>query len=180
MSNNTPQPLTATTLVRLERAQDAAGIETLLDVCFGSDRFKKTAYRFRENVAPVKELCLVVEDNSSSQFIGTIRYWPVVLPDGTSSLLLGPIAIDPARQNDGIGIELMNVSIAKARNLQATSIVLVGDAPYYQRFGFARDVMLGITLPGWVDLSRFLGLEIIPGILREQRGMLGKWPVLSG
>jgi predicted N-acetyltransferase YhbS len=170
------QLLTENTTVRPERVDDNAAIEVLLDMCFGPDRFKKTAYRFREGVAPVAALSFVVEDNKTHQLIGTIRYWPVTLPDGTPSLLLGPIAIDPARQSEGIGIELMNYSLAIAKALHYASIILVGDAPYYNRFGFVRDVMLGITLPGWVDENRFLGLEIIPGVLREQRGMLGKWP----
>ncbi len=176
MPQTAPQRLTDNTTVRYERESDAAAIERLLDVCFGPDRFKKTAYRFREGVAPIKGLCFVVEDNATQKLVGTIRYWPVVLPDGTPSLLLGPIAVEPARQSEGIGVELMNYSIAIARGMHYASIILVGDAPYYNRFGFVRDVMLGITLPGWVDESRFLGLEIIPGVLNEQRGMLGKWP----
>lgn len=176
MPHSTPQPLTDKTLVRPERESDAASIEALLDVCFGPDRHKKTAYRFREDVAPIAALSFVVEDKETKQLVGTIRYWPVVLPDGTPSLLLGPIAVEPARQSDGIGIELMNYSLAKARGLHYASIILVGDAPYYNRFGFVREVMLGITLPGWVDESRFLGLEIVPGVLSEQKGMLGKWP----
>ena len=169
-------PLTDKTIVRPERASDADSIEKLLDICFGPDRFKKTAYRFREDVAPVNDLSFVVEDNETKALIGTIRYWPVVLPDGTPSLLLGPIAVEPLRQSEGIGIELMHYSMGIARGLHYASIILVGDAPYYNRFGFVRDVMLGITLPGWVDEERFLGFEIIPGVLREQRGMLGKWP----
>jgi len=90
--------------------------------------------------------------------------------------LLGPIAVEPSRQSEGIGIELMNYSMAVARDMHYASIILVGDAPYYNRFGFVRDVMLGITLPGWVDEERFLGYEIVKDVLREQRGMLGKWP----
>lgn len=176
MPDTAPQPLTDKTIVRSERAEDAAAIEALLDTCFGKDRRQKTAYRFRENVEPISALSFVVEDSLTKQLVGTIRYWPVVLPDGTPSLLLGPIAVDPSRQSDGIGIELMNFSMAKARALHYASIILVGDAPYYNRFGFVRDVMLGITLPGWVDENRFLGLEIVPGVLSEQKGMLGKWP----
>ncbi len=169
-------PLTDKTIVRPERGEDAKAIEALLDVCFGANRQQKTAYRFRENVAPITALSFVVEDKDTKQLVGTIRYWPVVMPDGTPSLLLGPIAVEPQRQSDGIGIELMNYSLAKARTLHYASIILVGDAPYYNRFGFVRDVMLGITLPGWVDENRFLGLEIIPGALSGQKGMLGKWP----
>ncbi|MBY0429015.1 MAG: N-acetyltransferase [Alphaproteobacteria bacterium] len=176
MPEQSPQPLTDNTTVRAERAGDAAAIETLLDVCFGPDRFKKTAYRFREGVAPIKALSFVVEDKTTKALVGTIRYWPVILPDGTPSLLLGPIAVEPARQSEGIGIELMNYSMGIARGMHYAAILLVGDAPYYNRFGFVRDVMLGITLPGWVDEERFLGYELIKGVLSIQRGMLGKWP----
>lgn len=176
MTDPASQPPTDKTIVRAERAKDQAAIETLLNVCFGPDRFKKTAYRFREGVAPVNGLSFVVEDKNSGVLVGTIRYWPVVLPDGTPSLLLGPIAVEPSRQSEGIGVELMNYSMDIARSMHYASIILVGDAPYYNRFGFVRDVMLGITLPGWVDEERFLGYEIINGVLREQRGMLGKWP----
>ena len=176
MPNEQPLSLTDKTIVRPERAGDAAAIEKLLDICFGPDRFKKTAYRFREGVVPVDGLSYVVEDKESHELVGTIRYWPVVLPDGTPSLLLGPIAVEPARQSEGIGIELMHFSMAIAKQMDYAAIILVGDAPYYNRFGFIRGVMLGITLPGWVDEERFLGYEIIEGVLREQRGMLGKWP----
>jgi predicted N-acetyltransferase YhbS len=169
-------PLTENTIVRSERSSDVTAIEALLDVCFGPDRFKKTAYRFREGVAPIKALSLVVEDNQTKKLVGTIRYWPVVLPDGTPSLLLGPIAIEPIRQSEGIGIELMHYSMKIARGMHYAAIILVGDAPYYNRFGFVRDVMRGITLPGWVDEERFLGYEIIKGVLSIQHGMLGKWP----
>lgn len=175
MPHSISQPLTDTTTVRKERASDAASIEALLDICFGPKRFEKTAYRFRENVAPIDALSYVVEDNSTGMLQGTIRYWPVRLPDGTPSLLLGPIAIEPARQSEGIGIELMNFTLGIAKGMGYGAIVLVGDAPYYNRFGFIREVMLGITLPGWVDENRFLGLEIVPDTLRKQRGMLGKW-----
>ncbi len=172
----TEKTLTEKTIVRPERMEDAGSIEKLLDICFGPDRLKKTAYRFREGVAPIDGLSFVVEDKESRELVGTIRYWPVVLPDGTPSLLLGPIAVEPLRQSEGIGIELMHFSMAIAQGMHYAAIILVGDAPYYNRFGFVRSVMLGITLPGWVDEERFLGYEIIKGVLSEQRGMLSKWP----
>ncbi|NDE91340.1 MAG: N-acetyltransferase [Alphaproteobacteria bacterium] len=164
-------------IIRPEQPTDSAAIEALLVICFGPDRFKKTAYRFREGVAPHPDLSYVMEDETTGTVIGTIRYWPVMLPDGTQSLLLGPIAIDPSRQSEGMGIDLMEYSLEKAKALGARSILLVGDAPYYNRFGFLRENTLGITLPGWVDLNRFLGLEIEPGILKKQHGMLQKMVV---
>lgn len=162
-------------MIRPEHADDAAAIEALLDICFGKERFKKTAYRFREGVAPVAALSYVVISDAGV-LLATIRYWPVLLPDATPCLLLGPIAVDPAKQNEGIGVELMQFSMEAARKLGYGALLLVGDAPYYNRFGFTRDVTLGITLPGWVDYDRFLGLEWEENILKKQKGLLQPWP----
>lgn len=169
-------PLTEKAIVRPERAKDAARIEALLDTCFGPDRFKKTAYHFRRHVEPVRELSYVVEYEGNDEVAATIRYWPLLLPDDTAALLLGPIAVDPVRQSEGIGISLMHFTMSQARALGYTSLILVGDAPYYSRFGFTRDVTRGLEMPGWVDLERFLGLEWEDNILKKQSGMLRKWP----
>jgi predicted N-acetyltransferase YhbS len=166
-------------MIRPEHPTDAAAIETLLDVCFGAERFNKTAYRFREGVPPVAALSYVVEKDGMKDgtLAATIRYWPVYLPDGTPSVLLGPIAVHPSKQSEGIGATLMQFSMNEAKRLGYTSILLVGDAPYYARFGFTRNNTRGITLPGWVDYDRFLGLEYVAGVLAKQNGVLGKWAV---
>jgi predicted N-acetyltransferase YhbS len=173
-------PLTKKAVVRPERAKDRARIEELLDICFGTDRFKKTAYRFREDVAPVQELSYVVahEDAGGAELdvAATIRYWPLLMPDDSASLLLGPIAVDPACRSEGIGEELMYFTLAQAKAMSYASVILVGDAPYYNRFGFVREVTLGLDMPGWVDLERLLGLEWVEGALSNQKGMLRKWP----
>lgn len=169
-------PLTAHSLVRPEKAKDRARIEELLDAAFGPDRFNKTAYRFREGVDAVPELSYVVEYKDAPSISATIRYWPVLLPDDSASLLLGPIAVDASKQNEGIGVALMNFSLGQARALGYGNCLLVGDAPYYSRFGFTRELTLGLDMPGWVDLNRFLGLEWAQGSLQPQKGMLRKWP----
>jgi predicted N-acetyltransferase YhbS len=169
-------PLTRQAVVRPERARDRARIGALLDLCFGPDRQKKTAYRFREGVDPVPELSYVVEYEGAEDVSATIRYWPVLLPDDSASLLLGPIAVDPEKQSEGIGVNLMNFTLSQARTFGYASVLLVGDAPYYNRFGFVRAVTRGLELPGWVDMERFLGLEWEAGALARQQGMLRKWP----
>lgn len=169
-------PLTDKAIVRPERAKDRARIEELLDASFGKDRHKKTAYRFREGVDAVPELSYVVEYQNKPDVSATIRYWPVLLPDDTASLLLGPIAVAAEFQSEGIGANLMTFSLGQARALGYASCLLVGDAPYYVRFGFTRDVTLGLDMPGWVDMNRFLGLEWAENSLKNQKGMLRKWP----
>ena len=177
-------PLTKKAVVRPERARDRARIDELLDICFGAQRFGKTVYKFRDGVEPVPELSFVVEYQGAeseaapdiSDLAATIRYWPVLLPDDSASLLLGPIAVDPARQKESIGAELITFSLSQARALGYANCLLVGDAPYYIRFGFTRPPVLDLELPGWVDINRFLGLEWVPGSLQKQKGLLRKWP----
>jgi predicted N-acetyltransferase YhbS len=156
--------------IRPEQPTDHAAIEALLDICFGAERHTKTVYRFRENSAPIPALSFVVEEDK--KIAATIRYWQVALPDGSTSLLLGPIAVKPARQSDGIGGKLMTYSLQKAKDMGYGSCLLVGDESYYSRFGFHRAVTRGLDLGGWVDESRFLGLEWQAGHLGGQKGLL--------
>lgn len=176
-------PLTKTAVVRHERARDRDRIETLLDQAFGPDRHgKKTVYRLREGVEPVRELSYVVEYqgegevSETNDLAATIRYWPVLLPSNACALLLGPIAVDEARKNEGIGASLMTFSMNQARALGYTALLLVGDQPFYERFGFTRGPALNLQLPGPVEEARFLGLEWVAGALSNESGLLRKWP----
>ena len=159
-------------VVVAERPEHADIIETLNDLAFGADRFTKTTYRLREGVAPVAELGLVAQktDAPDAMIMGTIRYWPVQVPGGAKTLLLGPLAIHPDHQGQGVGRALMRASLEKARALGWQAVLLVGDAPYYGRFGFKRELAQGLSLPGPVDEDRFLGLELTPGALKDARG----------
>lgn len=159
--------------IRLEAPEDHARIDALLDAGFGKDRYKKTAYRLRENVAPVASLCLVAEKRNV--FAATIRYWPVLIAARTPALLLGPIAVVPDFQSTGVGSVLMRFSLDLAHGDGHKIVLLVGDASYYQRFGFTRELTRSLELPGWVDLDRFLGLELVPGALSGVHGMVEKW-----
>ncbi len=164
-------------IISLEEPQHAAAIEALLDRSFGPDRFKKTAYKLRDGVDPIPELSLVAieHDEMGNEVLeGTIRYWPVTIGGTVQALLLGPIAVSERLQGGGLGSKLIRMSLNKAAALGHRAVILVGDAPYYARFGFTRDLTLGMALPGPVDLDRFLGLELVPGALAGAAGMVGK------
>ena len=102
----------------------------------GPGRFALSAYRLRDGVEPVSELSLLARDEFGT-LCGSIRYWPVLIADD-AALLLGPIAVHPTRQGEGLGGKLMRESIQRAACLGWQNIVLVGDEPYYRRFGFLR------------------------------------------
>jgi predicted N-acetyltransferase YhbS len=159
--------------------QDSAAVEALLDISFGPDRFKKTAYRLREGVAPVADLSFVAK--KEGEVVGTIRFWPVVIKDESvapprklAALMLGPIAVEPSLKGQGIGIGLMRHGLAAARGLGTRIVVLVGDLDYYSRVGFSRAPAAGLRMPGPVDPDRLLALELEPGALAGVMGPIGR------
>lgn len=164
-------------IITTEEPRHAAAIEALLDKAFGPGRFTKTAYRLRDGVEPVGDLCLVAidhDEDGNETLEGTIRYWPVTIGGSVPALLLGPIAVAPHWQGGGLGSKLIRMSLNKAAAAGHRIVLLVGDAPYYNRFGFRRDLTLPLSLPGPVDLDRFLGLEMVPGALAGITGMVGR------
>lgn len=157
--------------VRDEVAADRAAREALLDAAFGPERFAKTCERLREGRLPAEGLALVAE-SADGRLIGTVRLWHVEAGSAGRALMLGPIAVDADARSLGLGAALMRVAIDRARRFGHRSIVLVGDAPYYARFGFTPETTLGLALPGPVDRARFLGLELVDGALDEACGMV--------
>ncbi len=156
-----------------EQPGHSVAIEALLDISFGGGRAAKTVYRLRQGVAPIPELCFVAVEAGALQ--GTIRYWPVTIGESLPALLLGPIAVAEERRSEGLGAVLIEYSLARAAGLGHRIVLLVGDAPYYGRFGFRRELALGLSLPGPVEPERFLGLELAPGALAGVAGAVGRW-----
>jgi len=155
-----------------QREDHAAAIERLLDLAFGPDRHRKTVYRLRDGIAPAPGLSFVIENGDG--LAATLRFWPVALPDGNASLLLGPIAVRPDLAGKGYGRALMRHGIETARAQGWPAILLVGDEPYYGRLGFTRAAAERLDLPGPVERERFLGLELVPGALCGMEGMVGR------
>jgi predicted N-acetyltransferase YhbS len=155
--------------IRAEREQDERAIDALVDRSFGPGRYAKTAYRLREGVAADLRLSFVAVRSDDGVVLGSVRFWPVRI-DGQTALLLGPLAVEPALRGKGIGISLMQHGIKQARVLGFTSVILVGDEPYYARVGFAKLPVGRLRMPGPVDPERLLGLELQPGVLESLSG----------
>ncbi|MEM7472653.1 MAG: N-acetyltransferase [Pseudomonadota bacterium] len=142
-----------------EHEDDWWEVEALYDLCFAPGREALSSYRLRDDVDPVADLCLVARDDDGI-LGGVIRYWPVRVSD-QPVLLLGPIAVHPTRQGEGLGAFLMGASLEKARALGWARVLLVGDAPYYARFGFAK--LDGVEMPPPTNPERVLGLSLAKG-----------------
>jgi predicted N-acetyltransferase YhbS len=151
---------------------DHDAIEHLLDLSFGTERRTKTSYRLREGSTAVEGLSQVVRDEELG-VVGAISYWPLAVgAKGTKALLLGPLAVHPQRQNLGIGLLLMQQTLAMAKAAGHRLVLLVGDAPYYARVGFEQVPEGQLLMPGPVDPKRLLGLELVEGALAEAQGLM--------
>ncbi len=153
-----------------QRPQDAAQIEPLLEACFGPERFKKTAYKIRKNLKPECGLSRVAVDGDT--LLASIRYWPITIGAAVPALLLGPIAVMPSHQGEGIGVALIRESLELAKEQGHEIVVLVGDLDYYARFGFSSAFDRGLTFPGPVEQSRFLVSELVDGALEGVSGLV--------
>jgi predicted N-acetyltransferase YhbS len=145
-----------------------AAIEEMLDEAFGPGRFARTAYRVREGTVPIPELSYVamLDDRPA----GSVRLSPITI-GGTPALFLGPLVVHPDFKNKGYGLALMRRALETAKAAGHKLVILVGDAPYYARAGFAQIPVGQVRLPGPVDPQRLLAVELVPGALSQARGM---------
>ena len=146
----------------------AADVEKLLDDAFGIDRHKRTAYLLRKGIPIIDHLSFGIQDEAA--LFGSIQCWPIAIGD-TPLVLVGPVAVSPARQNSGLGKQLMTAMLAAATSENAP-MVMIGDPEYYGRFGFDAAQTSGWTLPGPWEPRRLL-LRNPHRIPLPQSGLLG-------
>jgi predicted N-acetyltransferase YhbS len=154
-------------VIRPELPIDAQAIERLHERAFGPGRFARTAFRLREGAPHLANLSFTAL--VGTLIVGSVRMSPVIAGDA-DGLMLGPLTVDPAFENRGIGAALMRRSIDAAREEGHGLVLLVGDLPYYARFGFVRVPPRQLELPGPVNPDRLLALELEEGVLARARG----------
>lgn len=150
-----------------EAPAEAGAREILLDRAMGPGRLMKPSERLRAGRLPARGLALVARDGDD--VVGSVRLWNISA-GGKPALLLGPLAVDPTVRGLGLGGDLMDAALGRARALGHRAIILVGDPEYYQRFGFSPDLTAGLFMPGPVERRRLLGLELAPQSLRRAEG----------
>jgi predicted N-acetyltransferase YhbS len=157
--------------IRMEKTSDVAAREALLDGAYGQSRFAKTSERLREGRRPAETLSFVAVENG--RLIGTVRLWRASAGPGRPALLLGPLAVHADCRKRGIGAALVRRAIREAQRHGHHVVLLVGDAPYYNRFGFNADKTGALWMPGPFEPHRLLALELAPGALDGARGLIG-------
>lgn len=176
--------------IAVETPSDLAEVETLYDLAFAPGREALSSYRLRDGAAPARDLCLVARDDYDT-VVGAIRFWPVVIaqtgavpggepPGGAGArrwpaLLLGPIAVHPIRQGEGVGALLMLEGLERAAIAGWKRVALIGDAPYYRRFGFTAAADR-LAFPPPTHPKRILARSLVEGGMDRVAGEVRAWP----
>jgi predicted N-acetyltransferase YhbS len=155
--------------IRAERTSDVVAREALLDACFGDNRHMRTCQRLRDGRMPAEGLAFSAV--ARGRLVGTLRLWHVSA-GGVPALVLGPLAVNSAYRKLGVGAALMVHAMAAATARGHRAVLLLGDAPYYGRFGFTAEKATELTLPGTFERERLLALELISGALDGAWGMI--------
>jgi predicted N-acetyltransferase YhbS len=158
-----------------ERPEDLDEVEALLDTAFGPGRTALSSYRLREGVPPIAGLSRVARDEFDA-VAGSIRFWPVrVGARGDAAALLGPVAVHPTRQGEGLGGLLILDGLERAAAAGWRRAILVGDEPYYRRFGFSRAAAQALDYPPPTNPARLLARALAPGAFAGVEGVVRRW-----
>jgi predicted N-acetyltransferase YhbS len=155
--------------IRHEKLADIDAREALLDEAFGDARARKSSERLREGRLPADGLSFVAAEGK--RVIGTARLWHVAC-NGVEALLLGPVAVAADRRGAGIGAALVRRAVSEAKRRGHGAVILVGDAPYYGRFGFTAAKTGALWMPGPFERHRLLARELVKGALDGAHGIL--------
>ena len=155
--------------IRAERPSDVAAREALLDACFGANRHARTCQRIRDGRLPAEGLAFSAMRDG--RLVGTVRLWHVSA-GGKPALVLGPLAVEASCRKLGVGAALMRHALAVAKLRGHGAVILLGDAPYYARFGFSSEKTAELALPGPFERNRLLGLEL------RDRALDGVWGMI--
>jgi predicted N-acetyltransferase YhbS len=162
-------PKAAPFAIRAEKASDVVAREALLDACFGENRHMRTCQRLRDGRMPAEGLAFSAVHQG--RLVGTLRLWHVSA-GGCPALMLGPLAVDSTSRKLGVGTALMDHALAAAKARGHRAVILLGDAPYYARFGFSAQKTGELSLPGPFERERLLALELVEGALDGAWGMI--------
>lgn len=156
--------------ISLETIDDWWEVEALFDLCFAPGREALSTYRMRDDVPPISDLCFVIRDDFGV-LEGAVRFWEVYVGQ-YKALLLGPIAVHPTRQGEGLGGYLIKESLSSAQTLGWKRVLLIGDYKYYGRFGFRK--LENVEMPPPINPKRVLGLALFDGAWDSVYGKVSK------
>lgn len=163
--------VTLAIVLTAERPEHREAIERVLDRAFGPGRHAKTSERVRERGAALEPALSRVALSEAGEVVGVCRIWAVKA--GAPAFFLGPLAVDPAAQSGGLGLKLAREAVSACRAVGGACVIVVGAASFFGQLGFSAIPPGRVIMPGPVDPTRFLWLELRPGGLDGVQGQIG-------
>lgn len=154
-----------------ENSSHADGVEALYDKAFGPGRFARTAERLREGNT-VMDGCSHVAVDEAGRVVAAVRIWPIDVGGQAGAVFVGPVAVDPDWRGGALGLCLVELCLERATEQGARAAILIGDAPYFERIGFATVRTRDYPAPGHVPEGRLLAKPLVEGGLDDLIGPL--------
>lgn len=124
----------------------------------------------RESPEYIPKLDIVaVKDH---KIVGHIILTKTLINKQYETLLLGPIAVLPDYQKQGVGKALIMETHKRAVELGFKSIVLVGHADYYPKFGYRKLSEFNIKMPFPLPDENVLGIELVENAFKGVEGVV--------
>jgi len=155
--------------VRPETPDDFDAIRRVNELAFGRPEESYLVDRLRDNGR--MELSLVAV--RGEQIVGHILFFPLTIelpPASFSTLGLGPMAVLPEFQNQGIGSALVRAGLEALRQGTQPGVIVLGHPEFYSRFGFVPASNFGIGTHYEVPDEVFMAIELQPNGLAGKGG----------
>lgn len=168
----------AEVLIRHEKPQDQKRVFQVNTKAFETDAEAKLVDSLQTQANPLVSLVAVLED----QIVGHILFTPVQVenaPEAVVVLALGPMAVVPELQGQGIGTKLVEAGLAECRALGAEAVFVLGHAEYYPRFGFEPAPPHGLRYKGEEFDPYFMVLELQAGAVAAISGNVQYLPAFA-
>jgi len=164
-------------IVRTERSDDHEAVAAVVGAAFGSPVEPRLVEGFRASAGYLAELALVAEDDD--EVVGHVMFTLTELADGTSILMLSPLAVRPDRQRRGVGTALVREGLRVSAERTEPLVIVEGDPKYYSRFGFVAASELGLERPYESIPEAAFQARPLPAYVERARGRVVYPPPLA-
>lgn len=158
-------------LIRSELPGDIPSIHRVNEEAFGRPEEALLVDRLRDRKAIILSLAAIEEGD----VIGHVLFSPVLL-HGDAGVVhvivgLGPVAVLPDRQRQGVGSALIEAGLKQCRDRGYRALIVLGHPTYYPRFGFRPASLSGIRCSFEVPDDVFMAMELVRGALKDVTGV---------
>jgi len=165
-------------IIRDEMGKDWSAVQAVNDAAFDTAAEGCLVAALRARAQPIVSMVAEID----GAIVGHILFSPVRLDDSPELVVmgLGPMAVLPGHQRQGIGSALVEAGLESCRELDIGAVVVLGHPEYYPRFGFAPAAEFGINCTYEVPAEVFMVLELQPGYLDGVGGIVRYDPAFDG